>query len=178
MIGLANRNNGDGMKKLTLLLLASALAGCGGQAAFDRRLDAPAPVAAPQEVAEAVEEETIPPPPPDPSAIGTGNPFQAGIINPDEDGGPAAAAPPSDGRIGNTIATLGDPGEGGFWLKTPLVSSNQSGRVVYVASGRSVQVELRPLNGPSGGGSQISMQAMRLLDAPLTGFPELVVYGS
>jgi hypothetical protein len=125
-----------------------------------------------------VEESAPPPPPPDPSAIGTGNPFQAGIINPDEDGGPAAAAPPSDGRLGNTIATLGDPGEGGFWLKTPLVSSAQSGRVVYVASGRSVQVELRPLNGPSGGGSQISMQAMRLLDAPLTGFPELVVYGS
>jgi len=82
----------------------------------------------------------------------------------------------NDGRIGTTVASLGDPGETGFWIKTPLVSEQTSGRVVYVRSGRSVQVQLIPSGGANGSGSQVSLAAMRLLDAPLTELPELVVY--
>lgn len=92
----------------------------------------------------------------------------------------AAAVAPApdagDGRLGTTIASLGDPGEAGFWIKTPLVSVPASGRIVYVTSGRSVQVRLIPSGGAAGSGSQVSLAAMRLLDAPLTGLPELVVY--
>lgn len=165
------------MKRLIPLLCVLTLAGCAGEGLFDRRVGnaAPASSVAPSATPDM---PGVTDPMPDTSAVGTGNPFQAGIVNPDEDGGPAAATTPSDGRLGNTVASLGDPGEDGFWLKTPLVSAPTPGRVVYVASGRSVQVELRPLDGAAGGGSEISMAAMRLLDAPLTGLPELVVYGS
>lgn len=83
-----------------------------------------------------------------------------------------------DGRIGTTVASLGAPGEPGFWIKTPLVSEESSGRLVYVGSGRSVQVKLLPSGGPAGGGSQVSLAAMRLLDAPLAGLAELVVYSN
>ena len=63
-----------------------------------------------------------------------------------------ADAPSSgDGRIGSTVASLGAPGEPGFWIKTPLVSEEQTGRLVYVGSGRSVQVKLLPSGGPTGG---------------------------
>jgi len=91
----------------------------------------------------------------------------------------AAIAPgpdAQDGRLGTTIASLGDPGEAGFWIKTPLVSEAGSGRIVYATSGRTVQVQLIPSGGAAGSGSQVSLAAMRLLDAPLTGLPELVVY--
>jgi len=90
----------------------------------------------------------------------------------------ALLTPPdgSDGRIGTTIASLGDPAESGFWIKTPLVSEQTSGRVVYEVSGRSVQVQLIPSGGAVGSGSQVSLATMRLLDAPLTELPELVVY--
>ena len=90
-----------------------------------------------------------------------------------------AEAPTSgDGRIGSTVASLGAPGEPGFWIKTPLVSEERTGRLVYVGSGRSVQVKLLPSGGPAGGGSQVSLAAMRLLDAPLAGLAELVVYSN
>lgn len=77
--------------------------------------------------------------------------------------------------LGTTIASLGDPTEQGFWLKTPLVSEITQGRVVYEASGVTVRVELRPSEA-AGGGSQISLAAMRLLGVALTALPELSVY--
>jgi hypothetical protein len=162
------------MRTLVSFGLIVALAGCGGQSLFERRVgsSAPAPATLPPPADSAA------PPPTDPSALGTGNPFGTAIVNPDEDGGPAASAPPVDGRLGTTVASLGDTSEEGFWLKTALVSAPTPGRVVNVASGRSVQVELRPLDGPAGGGSQISMNAMRLLDIPITSLAEVEVYGS
>lgn len=90
----------------------------------------------------------------------------------------AAVAAPSGGerRLGTTIASLGSPTDPGIWFKTPLVSEITQGRVEY--NGNSVNVELRPSGGAAGSGSQISLAAMRLIEAPLTGLPEVVVYAN
>ena len=91
---------------------------------------------------------------------------------------PAAPTPVSStaatGALGTTVASLGttDPG---LWLETPLVSAPTQGTVEY--NGETVSVELRPSGGEPGSGSQISLEAMRALGAPLTGLPELTVYG-
>ena len=78
--------------------------------------------------------------------------------------------------LGLTVASLGAAAEPGFWLKTPLVDTPARGRVVYPATGQSVDVDLIPLPGPKTGGSRMSLAAMRLIGASLTGLPELRVY--
>lgn len=78
--------------------------------------------------------------------------------------------------LGRTIASLGTAAEPGFWLKTPLVTEPAKGRVVYPATGKSVNVDLIPIDGPKTAGSRMSLSAMRLIDAPLTGLPEVEVY--
>ncbi len=89
----------------------------------------------------------------------------------------AATAPARGGRaLGTTIASLGAAGEPGFWLKTPLVSVPGPGRVAYPANGKSVKVDLLPLAGAPGAGSRMSLAAMRVLEAPLTGLPEVQVF--
>lgn len=90
----------------------------------------------------------------------------------------AQAAPSATGaRLGTTVASLGDPTEGGFWLKTPLVSTQTKGRVETEA-GKSAQVTLKPSGGSNGGGSQLSLAALRVLGVSLTDLPTLTVYGS
>ena len=90
----------------------------------------------------------------------------------------AAAAPKTSGArdLGVTIASLGAPSEPGFWLKTPLVGAPAKGRVDYDATGKSVAVDLIPLAGAEGAGSRMSLAAFRLLEAPLTGLPEVRVF--
>ena len=78
--------------------------------------------------------------------------------------------------LGVTIASLGAPSEPGFWLKTPLVSAPAKGRVLYPATGKSVEVDLIPIDGPKTAGSRMSLSAMRLVGAPFTGLPEIRVY--
>jgi hypothetical protein len=78
--------------------------------------------------------------------------------------------------LGTTVASLGNPAEAGFWLKTPLVQAETPGRVVFPGTGQAVEVELRPSGAEPGGGSQISLAAMRALGAPLTGLPEVEVF--
>ncbi len=78
--------------------------------------------------------------------------------------------------LGRTIASLGNPANPGFWLETPLVSGPKKGRIVDPASGKSVSVDLIPIDGPATAGSRISLPAMRLLGVSLTGLPELIVY--
>ena len=80
--------------------------------------------------------------------------------------------------MGQTVASLGDASKPGFWLETPLVSAPTKGRVEYPATGKSVNVDLIPIEGAATSGSRISLAAIRLLGAPLTGLPELVVYGT
>lgn len=90
----------------------------------------------------------------------------------------AAAAPVAvaERSLGRTVASLGAPTEPGFWLKTPLVKAEGPGRVVYAATGKSAAVTLIPIEGPSTAGSRMSLAALRLIGAPLTGLPEVEVY--
>lgn len=86
----------------------------------------------------------------------------------------AVSAPATGGgSLGTTVASLGDAATPGFWLETPLVSAPTTGRVRNPATGRTVQVDLRP---SAGGSSRISLAAMRLLEAPLTELVTLEVF--
>lgn len=114
------------------------------------------------------------PPPPPPTARTveefdtTSAADRAAAVTPTQTGG--------ERRLGTTIASLGSPTDPGIWFKTPLVSAVTQGRVEY--NGKSVNVELRPSGGAPGSGSQISLAAMRLIEAPLTGLPEVTVYAN
>ncbi len=87
-----------------------------------------------------------------------------------------APAPASEQKLGRTVATLGSPADPGFWLETPLTDRVRPGRVVAVANGKSVKVELRPIDAPEGAGSRISLPALRLLEVGLAGLHELDVF--
>ena len=89
----------------------------------------------------------------------------------------AATAPGAGGApLGETLASLGNPAEGGFWLRTGLVTDARQGRVV-TQGGATVQLELRPSGNAPGAGSQLSLPAFRALDLPLTDLPRLTVFG-
>ena len=93
----------------------------------------------------------------------------------------AAAARPAEAaetRLGTTIASLGNPSEGGFWIKTPLVKERGLGRIVDPSTGKSAKVDLIPLDGPESGGSQVSLPALQLLGVSLTDLPTIEVYRS
>lgn len=85
----------------------------------------------------------------------------------------AVAAPVSGGKLGDVVVSLGNPAEQGFWLRSALVTAPRPGSV-RLASGQSVQVELRPL---AGGGPQLSLAAYRALGLGLTDLPKVAVYG-
>lgn len=88
----------------------------------------------------------------------------------------AAAAPAAGGRLlGTTVASLGDPARPGFWIMTALAETTGAGRLVYPATGKSVEVELLPLES---GSSRVSLAALRVLEAPLTDLPTLEVYAN
>jgi hypothetical protein len=78
--------------------------------------------------------------------------------------------------LGTTIASLGAPSDPGIWMKTPLAPAAGKGRVDNPASGKSIAVDLIPLDTPRGAGSQLSLAAMRLLGVGLTELPEVEVY--
>ncbi|WP_236545314.1 D-galactarate dehydratase [Tropicimonas marinistellae] len=88
----------------------------------------------------------------------------------------SVTAAPADRRLGRTIASLGDPADPGFWAETGLVETTTEGRLEYPATGKSVKVELRPSGAAPGAGTRVSLPAMRVLEAPLTELPELVVF--
>ncbi|WP_299350027.1 D-galactarate dehydratase [uncultured Shimia sp.] len=79
----------------------------------------------------------------------------------------------ASGPLGVTIVSLGTPSEQGLWLKTPLVSTQTKGRLVY--GGKSVDVDLIPIDGEAGAGSRISLHAMQALGIPLTDLAEVAV---
>lgn len=90
----------------------------------------------------------------------------------------AARAAPDGGEIalGATVASLGDPARPGFWLETPLVTAPAIGRVEFEETGKSAQVDLIPIEGETTAGSRLSLPAMRLIGAPLTGLPTILVF--
>lgn len=144
---------------------ALLLAGCAefGAPAIAPTEDAVRPVARP---------DSAPPPPEDAVTV------EAFDTTTEAERVAAAAAPDTGGEreLGRTIASLGDPTDPGFWAKTPLVDEVQPGRLDYPETGKSVLVELRPLEAAPGSGSQVSLPALRLLEAPLTALPELIVF--
>lgn len=86
-----------------------------------------------------------------------------------------AVSAPTSGLLGETIASLGDPTKEGFWLMTPLVTSERSGRIER-SGGAVAAVTLLPSGTAPGSGSQISLAAMRALDLNLTDLATLKVY--
>lgn len=124
---------------------------------------------------EDVEEVVMTPPPPPPETATTAEEFDT---TSEEQKAAALAEPEPEAEsnevvLGTTLATLGDPSDPGIWLKTPLVKKDAPGRVTY--EGREINIALRPSGGEPGSGSQISLAAMQLLEAPLTGIIELTV---
>ncbi|WP_377504411.1 D-galactarate dehydratase [Octadecabacter sp. R77987] len=126
---------------------------------------------------EPVTLDPTPPPPPPPTAR-TVDQFDTTTAENRAEALAAPVEPAGERALGSTIASLGSPTDPGIWLKTPLVSEVTAGRVAYPVNGKSVNVELRPSGGAVGSGSQISLAAMRLLEAPLTGLPELLVFAN
>ncbi|MBY5932204.1 hypothetical protein KUV51_04265 [Tateyamaria omphalii] len=97
---------------------------------------------------------------------------------PEDTAADAPEAEVSIGTLGRTVASLGNAAEPGLWLKTPLVSVEQPGRVYYDATNTTVDVTLIPIDGPATAGSRLSLAAMQALGAPLTGLPEVDVFGA
>lgn len=156
--------------RLIFALPLLALAGCSTpsfQGLFGPVV--PPPVAAPAPTLDAT-----PPPPPPQNAV-TVEQFDT-TTQEDRDAAVVAETPAADQALGVTVASLGPPAEPGIWLKTSLVTVLTTGRVEY--QGKTINIELRPSGGAAGSGSQISLAAMRLIEAPLTSLPELTVFAS
>lgn len=115
------------------------------------------------------------PPPPPPPAARTVEEFDTTSA---EDRAAAVAVVQDAGEqdLGTTNVSLGPPAEPGIWLKTGLVTTLTPGRVENPATGKSVNLELRPSGGSASGGSQMSLAAMRLLDVPLTALTDVRVF--
>ncbi|HEV8035639.1 D-galactarate dehydratase [Yoonia sp.] len=155
--------------RLILAITMIALAGC-STPSFQGPFG-PAPDAA---IAAPVPTLNPAPPPPPPQNAVTIAQFDTTSA---EDRAAAITTTPADAKaLGSTIATLGSPAEAGIWLKTPLVTALTPGRVTY--QGKTINIELRPSGGAAGSGSQISLAAMRLIEAPLTSLPELTVFAA
>ncbi|WP_282028346.1 hypothetical protein [Paracoccus marcusii] len=159
------------MRLIPLAVLGLSLAGCTQMAATMNRSEAPKATAAQTAAATAVTRA----PSPRPAARAT--PAQLDTTTPEQRVAAAQAPATAETRLGTTVGSLGNPSEGGFWMKTPLVDAPAQGRIVNPATGKSAQVELRPLSG-SGTGSQVSLPALQLLGVPLTDLPTLEVYRS
>lgn len=162
---------------LTSTTLIALVAGCAGiSERFGLEGAAPTPVVAEVPEAAEVAQTTLAPetaaPPPPPSAT-----TAAALDTTTAAQRAAAAAPPEtpSTALGQTIVSLGSPTEPGLWLKTPLVSSEQQGRVTNPANGKSSLVTLIPIDGPNTAGSRMSLAAMRLIEVSLTDLTEVEV---
>ncbi len=153
-----------------LIAAALPLGACSDMETLFAASGTPPPVT---EVAVVVAPPPLAPPPP--PAARTVEDFDT-TTEADRAAAVAVPAAATETALGTTIASLGSPTDPGIWMETPLVSEVVQGRVEYAVAGTSVSLELRPSGGEAGSGSQISLAAMRLLEAPLTGLPELTVY--
>lgn len=78
----------------------------------------------------------------------------------------------------STTAVLGDPSTPGRWMRTSLVDTEVTARVVVPRTGAQAYITLIPSRGPEGGGSQLSLDAMRTLLVPLDALVEVDVYAN
>ncbi|MEH6786762.1 hypothetical protein [Paracoccus sp. (in: a-proteobacteria)] len=127
----------------------------------------------PQQVAAATAITRAPPPPPSARASAR----QLDTTTAEQKAAAAGAPEAAESRLGSTVASLGDPTQGGFWIKTPLVKARGIGRIVNPANGKSAKVDLIPLAG-GGSGSQVSLPALQLIGVSLTELPTIEVYKS
>ncbi|MFN3524787.1 MAG: hypothetical protein ACK4YU_01750 [Paracoccus sp. (in: a-proteobacteria)] len=155
---------------LTLPALTVALAAC-TPAAMTQRPDTAAASTEQVQAATAITRA----PAPRPAARAT--PAQLDTTTAEQRAAAARPAATAEARLGTTVASLGNPSEGGFWIRTPLVTERAMGRIVNPANGRSAQVELIPLTS-GGSGSQVSLPALQLLGVSLTDLPTLEVFRS
>ena len=161
--------------RVILTLFAVSIAGC-SSTAFDRKLDGVFGIdrsGTESAIAAAVPAPVVVAPPPPATATSVED-FDTTTQGDREAAATQVAA--AEAPLGTTIASLGSPTEPGIWLKTPLVTVARMGRVAY--QGNAINIELRPSGGAVGSGSEISLAAMRLLGAPLTGLPELTVFAA
>lgn len=85
----------------------------------------------------------------------------------------APPKPPSERALGKTAVALGNVTEPGFWLRSALVKTPGSGRVV-TAKGAEIAVDLIP----GTGAAQLSLSAFRALNLPLTDIPEVSIFAN
>lgn len=75
-------------------------------------------------------------------------------------------------KLGTAIASLGNPAETGFWVKSDLVAQPSKGRITDLATGTQVNVDLFPAESTQSG-TQLSLSAMRALGVSLIDLPEV-----
>lgn len=147
------------------LICVLALGGC-AENPFD------ALKSSPSEAPQAPLDVTAPPPPPE--AARTAEEFDTTSA---EQRSAATEVPQTpETRLGSAVASLGDPAMPGFWARTAFVEAPRPGRLADPATGKSVQVELRPRGSEAGAGLMVSLPALRVLEVPLTALVELEVY--
>lgn len=152
---------------LVLLPLSLALSGCSVFEGLGKRGEAPAEAtpAMATEFAPAVST----------TALGASGHSAASLDKTtDAEKAAALAKPVASGEreLGKAVVALGPPAETGLWVQSVLVTTKGQGRVV-APGGQSLAVELRP----GSGGALMSLSAYQALGLPLTGLPELTLYG-
>jgi hypothetical protein len=154
------------MQRFLVVLPLAVLAACGAMPFAQQQEAPPAEAAAEAAPVPAVAASPLPRP--------AGRTAAALDTTTEAERAAALAAPQGGERqLGRAVASLGAPGEPGIWVKTPLVSAPVPGRIDW--QGQSLSLELRPADDGSGT-TQISLAALRLLGAPLTGLPEITIY--
>ncbi|MBZ8119657.1 hypothetical protein KUD11_13495 [Roseovarius sp. LXJ103] len=79
-------------------------------------------------------------------------------------------------EIGRTIASLGAATEPGFWMKTRFVDVPTKGARCLYGEGQVGECRSHSAQPPATACSQMSLAALRLVEAPLTGLPDMQVF--
>lgn len=168
------------MLRFRLLLTLSLLALAGCSALFERTARTPDPEpAAEARPAQAGDPRPDARPASSPAAALGRTARMPELLDqtrPEERAAATAPAAAQGQFLGTSLASLGNPAESGFWLRTGLVSSVTSGRIELASGTGSLALELRPSGAAPGAGSQLSLAAFRTLDRPLTEIIALRVY--
>jgi hypothetical protein len=142
------------------------LTACAGNAPLFEKSPGPVVVA---DAPPAIDPTMTAPPPP----VGARTAEALDTTTPEQRAAALAAPQPAGEReLGRVAVSLGNPTEPGFWLRSSLVSAPVEGRV-ETASGKSVQVDLRP----GAGAAQLSLAGFQALGLSLTDLPEVSVFG-